>query len=126
MRRRPNAAELIASLLLEVDRLRALLHHHDRVVPYEAAKRMTPAEIRKRYEVDHYPVRVIDAEALAASGIPYINHPCNLQHLPRAEHLRKTSTIDAPQIAKIRRAHKPPSPKRKIPSRPFPRSKGCP
>lgn len=136
MRRRPNAAELIASLLLEVDRLRALLFHHDRVIPYESAKRMTAAEIRSHYEIDHYPVRVADAAALDGIGIPYINHPCNLQHLPKAEHLRKTSTIDAPQIAKSKRIRKKqphagymfvckiderPRSKRKIPSRPFPK-----
>lgn len=85
-----------------------------RVISHEEAKRMTADQILARFDWDHYPIRKAD-------GGP--DEPWNLEPRPTAEHSKKTREIDQPQLAKQRRirGETRQGPKRKIPSRPFPK-----
>lgn len=85
-----------------------------RIISHEEAKRLTADQILARFDWDHYPVRKAD-------GGP--DEPWNLEPRPVAEHEKKTREIDQPQLAKQRRirGETRQGPKRKIPSRPFPK-----
>lgn len=102
------------------------------VIPYEHAKQMSADQVLSLWHWDHWPVRKVD-------GGPDLH----FNIVPRliADHLRKTRTIDQPQIAKRKRIVRandaavnrllaradgePPQPQRirvrSIPSRPFPK-----
>lgn len=103
--RDPNLTEKLAAALLtmkRVDGAGALVP----VIPYEKAKGMTAKQIIAHFDFDHHPVRMCDREALAAAGIPDINHPANLDARVRAEHRgpgSKTAKKDMPEIAKRKR-----------------------
>ena len=85
-----------------------------RIISHEEAKRLTADQILARFDWDHYPIRKAD-------GGP--DEPWNLEPRPTAEHDKKTREIDQPQLAKQRRirGEARQGPKRKIPSRPFPK-----
>lgn len=90
-----------------------------RVISYERAKKMTADQIIAEFHFDHYPIRHAD-------GGPC--EPWNIEPRPVAEHLKKTAEIDIPQLAKQKRLRGELKKKfkRKIPSRPFPRSDRAP
>lgn len=84
------------------------------VITYERSKTMTPEQIISEFHFDHYPIREAD-------GGP--TEPWNIEPRPVSEHRRKTAEIDIPQLAKQKRlrGETRQGPKRKIPSRPFPK-----
>jgi hypothetical protein len=95
-------------------------------IPHEHAKLMTAAQIISLYQFDHYPIRKVDGGQ---------DEPWNLRPLGIMAHREKTGRDitelrKADRLAKARAAlayvlatgKKPPeAPKRKIPSRPFPK-----
>jgi len=105
-------------------------------IPHEHAKQMTADQIISLFHRDHYPIRKVD-------GGP--DEPWNLTWRFIGPHKVKTATIDVPAIAKGKRiradqekhrrrmlAKTEPNldralnfllPKRKIPSRPFPKGR---
>lgn len=124
----PLKIQLAAALLQLVDR------HNNRLIRYADSKMMTSSQIVSLFELDHYPIRVADGG---------MSDPWNLTWRLRAEHKRKTATVDQPELGKQRRiraresAHKAAMEaksddtllmdyykqfkiKPKIPSRPFP------
>lgn len=84
----PIKIQLAAALLQLVD------EKGDRLIPHRDAELMTSGQIVSLFELDHYPRRVADGGT---------DEPHNLTWRLRAEHKRKTATIDQPQIAKQRR-----------------------
>lgn len=122
----PLKVQLAAALLQLVD------EKGERLIPYTDSKTMTAAQIVSLFELDHYPFRVADG----GEDVPW-----NLTWRLRAEHKRKTATIDQPQLAKQRRIrarevmHKDAMSfdvdlsdyykqfKPKIPTRPFPKGR---
>lgn len=105
-RKAPTMAEKLAAALLQLEWHRQLARNATFAslpTMREDDKRQTTAQILARFECDHYPVKVVDEEALGASGIPHINHPTNLMWRPKAEHREKTAKVDQPAIAKTKR-----------------------
>lgn len=122
----PLKIQLAAALLQLVD------DKGERLIPHEHAKCLSAEMIISLFHRDHYPIRVADGGT---------DEPHNLTWRLRAEHKVKTATIDQPQLAKQRRIrareldHKMElqamtstdrvsiKPKRKFPSRPFPKGR---
>lgn len=88
MTRGPNQSEMLGSALLQMTGCNC-----PKLIPYEHAKLMAPAQIKSLVHFDHYPIRKADGGS---------NHPSNL--VPRfiAEHREKTAKVDAPAMAKDR------------------------
>jgi len=84
----PLKTQLAAALLQLVD------EKGERLIPYADSKMMTATQIVSLFEVDHFPFRVADGGT---------DEPYNLTWRLRAEHKRKTATIDQPQMAKQKR-----------------------
>jgi hypothetical protein len=84
----PLKTKLAAALLQLVD------ENGERLIPYADSKLMTADQVVSLFELDHFPFRVADGGG---------DEPWNLTWRLRAEHKRKTATIDQPQMAKQRR-----------------------
>lgn len=84
----PLKSQLAAALLQLVDA------KGERLIPYADSKRMTAAQVVSLFELDHHPIRVADGGT---------SDPWNLTWRLRAEHRRKTATIDQPELGKQRR-----------------------
>lgn len=122
----PLNIQLAAALLQLVD------GKGDRLVSHEHAKLLTADQVISLYQRDHYPIRVADGGT---------DEPYNLTWRLRAEHKRKTATVDQPELGKQRRIRarehehkealelKSGEPSRhikvvsKFPSRPFPKGR---
>lgn len=84
----PLKVQLAAALLQLVDA------KGERLIPYAHSKMMTATQIVSLFELDHFPFRVADGGT---------SDPWNLTWRLRAEHKRKTATIDQPELGKQRR-----------------------
>lgn len=70
-------------------------------IPYEHAKLMSAEQMISLVHRDHFPIRRDDGLKLGMS-VEEVDHHSNIHLRSIIEHREKTATVDAPAIAKIR------------------------
>lgn len=116
IRRHPNMSEKLASALLELQHLRALVYKlpHDHVIAFSEAQQMTAAQINSLFRADHSIHHAWGGSC----------HPCNITMRLIKASREHTAKVDAKQISKVKRISK--RPERLMPVRiPQPTSDVC-